>query len=84
MTEQTRHIIQKLSNRAKAIADGRMPEEWDRKSVTYLNIFNAYFTEALHAEYVQQIAMAHSHGFIEGLSKKLTITQSLKAFYEEI
>jgi hypothetical protein len=84
MTHLTADIDKKIIKRASESAEKRMPEKWDRKSLTMVNVFNSYLMEALQAEYNQLISSANAHGYIEGLTKKLTVSQSLKAFYEDI
>lgn len=84
LSQLTSHIDQKIKSQATAAAEKRMPENWDRKSLVHLNVFNTYFMEALFLEYGSLIISAHAHGYIQGIQKSLTVTQSLRAFYEDI
>lgn len=85
MTHLTSDIDKKILKRAAETAQKRMPKDnWDRKDILALNLFNAYLIDAIQAEYNQLLSSANAHGYIEGLTKKLTVSQSLKAFYDDI
>lgn len=84
MTHLTSDIDKKILKRASEQAEKRMPDKWERKSLTMVNVFNVYLTEALQSEYNLLLLAANAHGYIEGLNKKLTVSQSLKAFYDDI
>jgi hypothetical protein len=84
MTHLTSDIDKKIIKRASETAEKRMPDKWSRNSLTMVNVFNSYLMESLQAEYNQLLLAANAHGYIEGLTKKLTVSQSLKAFYEDI
>lgn len=84
MTDLTAICNKKVKDKAVKAAEERMPLKWDRNSVTMVNVFNAYLMEAMQSEYTQLIQAANSHGYVQGLQKSLTVTNSLKAFYDDI
>jgi hypothetical protein len=84
MTHLTADIDKKILKRASETAEKRMPEKWNRNNLTMVNVFNSYLMEALQAEYTQLLLSANAHGYIQGISKSLTVSQSLKAFYDDI
>jgi len=85
MTHLTADIDKKILKRAAETAQKRMPKDnWDRKNIHALNLFNTYLLESLQLEYNQLLLSANAHGYIQGISKSLTVSQSLKAFYEDI
>jgi hypothetical protein len=85
MTHLTSDIDKKIIKRASETAQKRMPkDDWNRKDIHALNLFNTYLMESLQAEYNQLLLSANAHGYIQGISKSLTVSQSLKAFYDDI
>lgn len=84
MTDLTSICNRKVKEKATKTAEGRMPEKWDRNSLTMVNVFNVYFMEAMQEEYNQLVQAANAHGYVSGIQKRLTVTQSLAAFYEDI
>jgi len=78
----TSHIDHSIRDRARQVAEKKMPKDWDRKNYVTLNVYNAYFIEAMSIEYGEMISQAHSHGYVSALSK-VKLADSLKDFYEE-